>query len=86
MWGAGSGFAARFVLPDARLGVIVTVLAGLGGCLLAYGVAHELLRMHEFHLFEPESLLPAATGSLLLLVAFRRARRGADRRTLFGAR
>lgn len=83
LWAAVSGFVARAFLSRAKPGPVVTILAGLCGCLLAFLVSHELLQMHEFHLFEPDSLIPAVTASAMILVAIRRALASSQRARLF---
>lgn len=83
LWGAGSGFIARWLLQGAKPGFVVTVGAGFGGCLLGFVVGHELLRIHEFHLFKPESLIPAVTASAILLVCIRRATSSSRSSSLF---
>jgi len=71
LWGAGSGLVARALLSGAKPGALATLLAGFCGCLLGFLVGHELLRIHDFHLFEPESLIPAVTASTIILMAIR---------------
>jgi len=83
LWGVISGVVARSLLEGDKPGWLVTVAAGFGGCLAGFLVGHELLRMHEFHLFEPESLVPAATASAMILLAFRRVARASQRTGLF---
>lgn len=83
LWAALSGWFARLLLPRESAGMVLTLLCGLGGCLLGYAVGHEILRLHELHLFEPEGLLPAVGGSALLLLASRRSPWSHRRRTIF---
>lgn len=82
LWSIGIGFVARSLLPwsrpELRPGPLITVAAGFGGCLLGFLVGHELLRNHEFHLFKPESLIPAVIFSAIILLAIRRALRSAQ--------
>lgn len=78
-----AGSLARGLLPGPKPGVVVTLVAGLSGSLLGYAVGHEVLGLHEFHLFVPESLIPAVICSLVILVVVRRIRRGSDRGWLF---
>lgn len=82
-WAAASGWLARFALPRETAGPLVTLLCGIGGSALGYTVSHGILRLHEWHLFDPESLLPGALGSLVLLLVVRRLRFSDRRRTLF---
>ncbi len=83
LWGVISGVVARSLLEGDKPGWLVTVAAGFGGCLGGFLVGHELLQMHEFHLFEPESLVPAVTASAMILLAFRRVARASQRTWLF---
>ncbi len=83
LWGVISGVVARSLLPGDKPGWLVTVAAGFGGCLGGFLVSHELLQMHEFHLFAPESLLPAVTASAMILLAIRRVARASQRTWLF---
>jgi uncharacterized membrane protein YeaQ/YmgE (transglycosylase-associated protein family) len=84
VWGLAAGFLARAVLGGAKPGVLVTLLAGFGGSVIGYLVTHELLGIHEMHLFAPEGLLPASAGALVLLVVADRLRRAARHKTTFG--
>lgn len=81
-WGAASGFLARWLIPGEHPAWI-TVLCGFGGCVLAFALGHQLFGFHELHLFRPESLLPAASASALLLLICRRARIASRSRTIF---
>lgn len=81
-WGAASGVLARWVLPQETAGPWTTFLCGLGGCVIAFVLGHELLGFHELHLFEPESLIPAVLGTVVLLLLSRRARASGGGRTL----
>ena len=83
-WGIAAGVLARVLLVKNKPGVLMTILAGFGGSLVGYLVAHELLGRHEMHLFAPESLLPASAAAFGLLVAASRLRRARRRRTIFG--
>lgn len=83
LWSAGIGSAARFLLSGKKPGPLITLTAGTGGCLLGFLVGHELLRMHEFHLFEPESLIPATLSSVVLLLLARASLGGPRDRSLF---
>ena len=84
VWGIAAGFLARAVFGGAKPGVLMTLVAGFGGSLLGYLVAHELLGLHEMHLFKPEGLLPASLGAFVLLLAADRVRRATRRKTTFG--
>lgn len=83
LWGAASGFAARFLLSGSKPGPLMTMLAGFGGCFLGFLFGHEILRMHEFHLFVPETLIPAVLWSTVLLVLLRRAMKVGERHSIF---
>jgi len=83
-WGLAAGCLARAVLGDHKPGVLMTVIAGLGGSVIGFLVMHELLGRHEMHLFAPESLLPASAAALGLLLAHNRLRRARRRKTIFG--
>lgn len=83
-WGVAAGFLARAVFGGAKPGVLMTLVAGFGGSLLGFLVAHELLGIHEMHLFKPEALLPASVGALFLLLVADRVRRATRRKTTFG--
>jgi len=83
LWAVVAGVVARAVLGGDKPGPVLTIAAGFGGCLLGFLVAHELLRIHEFHLFKPESLIPAATASAMILLAVRRVTRASQRTWLF---
>lgn len=82
LWSIGIGFLARSLIPwsrpQPRPGPLITVAAGFGGCLLGFVVGHELLQNHDFHLFKPESLIPAVIGSAIILIAIRRALRSSQ--------
>lgn len=83
-WGIAAGCIARAVLGGSKPGLLMTVAAGFGGSLLGFLVAHELLGLHEMHLFTPESLLPASAAALSLLLLASRLRRSHRRNTIFG--
>jgi len=82
LWSIGIGFFARSLIPWPRPqpqpGPLITVAAGFAGCLLGFLVGHELLRNHDFHLFKPESLIPAVISSAIILIAVRRALRSSQ--------
>jgi len=82
LWSIGIGFLGRSLIPwsrpQPRPGPLITVAAGFGGCLLGFVVGHELLQNHDFHLFKPESLIPAVIGSAIILIAIRRALRSSQ--------
>lgn len=84
VWGIAAGFLARVCFGGAKPGVLMTLVAGFGGSILGFLVAHELLGIHEIHLFEPEGFLPASVGALVLLLVADRIRRGARHKTMFG--
>ena len=84
VWGIAAGFLARAVFGGAKPGVLMTLLAGFGGSVLGFLVTHELLGIHEMHLFKPEGLLPASVAALVLLLAADRLRRATRRKTTFG--
>ena len=73
LWSAGTGLAARALLAGTKPGLLVTLLAGVCGCVVGFLVGHELLRIHEFHLFQPESLIPAVAATAVILIAIRQA-------------
>ena len=83
-WGIAAGCLARAFVGSDKPGVLVTLLAGLGGSVLGYVVAHELLGRHDMHLFAPEGLLPATVAAFALLAARNRLRRAYRRKTIFG--
>jgi len=64
-------------------GPLLTVVAGLGGCLAGFLVGHQVLQLHEFHLFAPESLMPAVVASVIILLVIRRVMRATQRTWLF---
>lgn len=78
-----AGGIARVLMPREKPSLIATAVAGVGGSLLGYLVGHEVLGLHDFHLFALESLLPAAGGSFLILAALRSSQRGGGRDRLF---
>ena len=82
-WGVISGVVARSLLAGDKPGWLVTVPAGFGGCLAGFLVGHEVLRLHEFHLFQPESLVPAVTATAIILMVIRRVARASTRTWLF---
>lgn len=82
-WALASGFLARALLSGTKPGPLLTVLAGTGGCFIAFFVGHQLLSLHEFHLFKPESLIPAVIASVVILLAARRLLGLSRRRTIF---
>lgn len=82
-WGIAAGFLARAVVRGDKPGVLMTLIAGFGGSVIGYLVAHELLGVHEMHLFAPEGVLPASVGALVLLLGDR-IRRSARHRSTFG--
>lgn len=84
VWGVAAGFLARAAFGAAKPGVPITLVAGFGGSVLGFLVTHELLGLHEMHLFAPEGLLPAAIGALVLLLVAGRLRRAARHKTTFG--
>jgi uncharacterized membrane protein YeaQ/YmgE (transglycosylase-associated protein family) len=83
LWGIISGVVARSLLERDKPGWLVTVAAGFGGSVAGFLVGHELLRMHEFHLFEPESLVPAVAATAIILMLIRRVARASTRTWLF---
>lgn len=83
LWSAATGLAARVFLSGSKPGLLVTMLAGLGGCVLGFVVGHELLRIREFHLFEPDTLIPAITASVIILLLIRRSMHLSQRGWLF---
>lgn len=84
VWGIAAGFLARAVVGGAKPGVLITLVAGFGGSLIGFLVTHELLGIHEMHLFAPEGLLPASVGALVLLLLGARVRRATRHKTTFG--
>ena len=84
VWGIAAGLLARAVLGGARPGVLITLIAGFGGSVIGFLVTHELLGIHEMHLFKPEGLLPASIGALVLLLVADRVRRATRHKTTFG--
>lgn len=84
IWGIAAGCIARAMLDRSKPGLLMTLIAGFGGSLLGFLVAHELLGLHEMHLFTPESLLPATAAALSLLLLAGRLRRAHRRNTIFG--
>lgn len=84
VWGIAAGFLARAVFGGARPGVVVTLIAGFGGSVIGFLVAHELFKIHEMHLFAPEGLLPATVGALVVMLIADRVRRAARHKTTFG--
>ncbi|MDQ3677738.1 MAG: hypothetical protein M3401_13225 [Actinomycetota bacterium] len=82
-WGIAAGFLARAIVGGEKPSLPVTLLAGFAGSVIAFFVGHELLGLHEIHLFAPEGLLPASAAALGLLLAAGRLRRG-GRRTMLG--
>lgn len=83
-WGIAAGCLARALLGADKPGLLLTLLAGLGGSVVGYFVAHELLGRHDMHLFAPEGLLPATVAAFAMLVARSRLRRAHRRKTTFG--
>jgi len=83
LWGVISGVVARSLLRGDKPGLLLTVAAGFGGCLVGFAVGHELLRLHEFHLFQPESLVPAVMAAAIILIVIRRVARASQRTWLF---
>lgn len=83
LWAVASGVVARALLWGDKPGLPLTVAAGFGGCLLGFLVGHEVLQIHKFHLFTPESLIPAAMASAIILLAVRRVTRPSQRTWLF---
>lgn len=84
MWGIAAGFLARAVFGGAKAGLLLTLAAGFGGSVLGFLIAHELLGIHEMHLFEPEGLPPPSIGALVLLLVPDRIRRAARHKRRFG--
>lgn len=61
-------------------------LAGFGGSVIGFLVGHELLGLHEMHVFTPEGLLPACVAAAGLLLLTNRLRRAHQRKTIFGSK
>lgn len=83
-WGIAAGILARALFGGTKPGLLMTLVAGFAGSVLGFLVAHELLGMHEMHLFAPEGLMPASIGALVLLLVADRVRRATRRKTTFG--
>lgn len=83
-WGIAAGCLARALVGDDKPGVLATLLAGFGGSILAFFVTHQLLGLHEMHLFAPEALIPASAAAFALLLLGARLRRASRRKTIFG--
>lgn len=83
-WGVAAGLLARAMFGADKPGLLMTLLAGFGGSVLGFLLAHEVLGLHEMHLFAPEGLLPAGAAAGLLLLLGNRLRRAHRRRTIFG--
>ena len=83
VWGS-SGWTARARCSVSVRGVLVTLIAGFGGSMIGFLATHELLGIHEMHLFAPEGLLPASVGALMVLLAADRVRRAARHKTKLG--
>lgn len=83
-WGITAGCIARAMFGGDKPGLLMTLIAGFGGSVLGFLVAHELLGLHQMHLFAPEGLLPASVAALGLLLLANRLRRAHRRNTIFG--
>lgn len=84
VWGLAAGCLARALLGNDKPGPLLTLIAGLGGSVVGFLVAHELLGRHDMHLFSPEGLLPASAAALGLLLVSKRLRRTGRRKATFG--
>lgn len=80
-----AGVLARAVLGHHRPGVAVAVMAGVFGTLAGAPVAHAVSGDHEFHAFQPESLIAGFGGAIVLLVFYRvvRSRLAPSERHIF---
>lgn len=84
-WGIAAGCLARAAFRGDKPSLLVTLLAGFGGSVVGFLVAHEALGLHAMHLLAPEGLLPASAAALGLLLANSRLRGAKNRRkTTFG--
>lgn len=81
-WSAAAGLLAWAVLPRPRPGLLPAFLSGLAGWTTVFA-ADELAGIHALHPSRPESLLPAATVALLILLTIKRRDGRRQRRTIF---
>ena len=70
-WGLFVGAVARLLLPGRqRIGIMWTLLLGVGGSLLGGLIAREVLNIGDGDHFDFLSFLIAGATSLVLLAAF----------------
>jgi uncharacterized membrane protein YeaQ/YmgE (transglycosylase-associated protein family) len=78
--GLVAGFLARAIMPGRqKIGLLFTLLLGIGGAALGYLIFTVLLGIGDEEAFDFGSLPGALVGSLILLFAYERFTAGGRR-------
>jgi uncharacterized membrane protein YeaQ/YmgE (transglycosylase-associated protein family) len=77
LFGLVAGFLARALMPGKQnLGVIVTILLGIGGAFVGFFLFTELLGIGDSEKFDVGSGIGAVIGAMLLLFIYDKATGG----------